>query len=51
MKNKYTQQVQLPEVNEEGEAIVVPVAILGRITVKKRNRTVDEVLVQWVVII
>lgn len=30
IKNKYTAQEQLPEVNEEGLAIVIPVGILSR---------------------
>lgn len=41
IKNKYTPQTWLLEINEEGIVIVVPVAILNRHWVKKRNRTVD----------
>lgn len=35
IKNKYTPQMQLPDINEDGEAMVLPVAILARRSVKK----------------
>lgn len=47
IKSKYSPQRQLPDTNEEGEAIVVPVAILSCQSVKKRNRTMEQCLIQW----
>lgn len=47
IKNKYSPQEQLPDTNEEGEVVVVPVGILGRRVVKKRNKSVEQLLVQW----
>lgn len=46
IKNKYSSQEQLPEINEDGEAVVIPVAVLARRMVK-RNRSIDQYLIQW----
>lgn len=47
IKNKYSPQDKLPDINDEGEAMVIPVAILARRTIKKRNRSVNQLLIHW----
>ncbi|XP_025980100.1 uncharacterized protein [Glycine max] len=38
---------QLPRLNEDGDLIIRPVAILDRIVKKKNNKAITEVLVRW----
>lgn len=40
IKKKYFPQETLPDTNEEGEAITLPVGILGKRVVNKRNKSV-----------
>lgn len=46
ISSKYTTAV-LPELNDHGQFLVEPVAILDRKMIKKNNATSVEVLVQW----
>ena len=46
-KNGISVTTHLPTVDEEGQFIVEPMAILGRKLVKKGNLPVTQILVQW----
>lgn len=47
INSKYTTSVVLPQLDDHGQFLMEPVAILDRKMIKKNNATSVEVLVQW----